>query len=178
MPSGHPRIGWTWLKGQWRKKAHLQVGLFCGLRLKRRVSCPSGWGVSRGAWTLYLNRTFSRSWLDDQVPFDPAGVLVQLASSKPLCLDRHVFIIGERKLIVDDDADGLGFPVVDGDLPFPVQFFPVMTFVLLSCPSSLRLTWMAGSRSEREAERIGSEVEGEGAFLHEIVFEIDAEAGH
>ena len=34
-----------------------------------------------------------------------------------------------------------------------------------------------GVRSEGQAECVGGEVEGEGAFAHEIVFEIDAGVG-
>ncbi len=79
-------------------------------------------GVSRGAWTLYLKRRFSRSsGFDDEVPFDAARVFVELAAAEGICLDLHILVIGERELIVDDDADGQSFAVVDGDFPRPLS---------------------------------------------------------
>lgn len=51
--------------------------------------------------------TLSR--LHSDVPFDPSGVLVKFSASERCGFDLYVLVIGQRKLVVDDDADGQFF---------------------------------------------------------------------
>ena len=69
-----------------------------------------------GLDAVFELQVFLDAGFDDEVPLDAAGVLVELAATEGFGLDGHVLVIGQWKLVVDDNADGLGLAVVDGDL--------------------------------------------------------------
>ena len=100
----------------------------------------------RGLYAVLEFQVFLDARLDDEVPLDAAGVLVQLSAPKGLGLDGHILVIGQRELVVDDNADGLGLAVVDGDFPLALKLALAgdgVRFVVV--PSSLRRTWNAAS---------------------------------
>ncbi len=47
--------------------------------------------------------------------------LSSLPPPKVVGFDLHIFVIGQRELVVNDDADGLLLAVVDGDFPFALR---------------------------------------------------------